>query len=165
MSTTSQVIIKQATEEDIPLLLSFIKALAEYERLSHEVVATKEMLHESFFGKNSVAETIFAYYQEKPAGFAVFFHNLSTFLGRSGIYLEDIYVYPQFRNKGIGQALLIYIAKQAKVRKCGRLEWTALNWNQPAIEFYKNLGATPMEEWTTFRLTGKALETLAKNEK
>ncbi|MBF0287911.1 MAG: GNAT family N-acetyltransferase [SAR324 cluster bacterium] len=165
MPTTSEVIIKKATENDISLVLSFIKALAEYEQLSHEVVATQETLHNSLFGKNAVAEAIFAYYQEQPAGFAVFFHNFSTFLGRPGIYLEDIYVYPEFRNKKIGRTLLAYMARRAKKRKCGRLEWTALNWNQSAIQFYKNLGATPMQEWTTFRLTGEDLEQLAHNQK
>ena len=153
--------IRIAKKEDVPLILSFIKELAEYEHLSHEVCATEQILTDSLFGRNSVTEVILAYYNNQPVGFALFFHNFSTFLGRKGIYLEDIYVKPEYRRKEIGKALLTYIAKIAKERNCGRLEWAVLNWNKPAIKFFKSLGAIPMNEWTTFRLTGESLTKLA----
>ncbi len=153
--------IRNAKKEDVPLILSFIKELAEYERLDQEVVATEEILTESLFGRDSVTEIVLAYYNNQPVGFALFFHNFSTFLGRKGIYLEDIYVKPEHRGKGIGKALLAYLAKIAKERNCGRLEWAVLNWNKPAIKFFKSLGTVPMDEWTTYRLTGKSLAKLA----
>jgi len=154
--------IEKAREEDLSLILSFIKELAEYERLAHEVVATEELLRESLFGERARAEVVIAYDGGQAVGFALFFHNFSTFVGRPGIYLEDLYVRPQARGRGIGRALLAYLARLAKERRCGRLEWAVLDWNEPAIRFYKNLGAVPMEEWTVFRATGAALDKLAE---
>ena len=153
--------IRKATRKDVPLILFFIKALSEYEKLAHEVVANEKVLRETLFGKRQYAEVIFAYYDNKPAGYALFFHNFSTFLGRPGIYLEDVFVIPEFRGKGIGKALLVELAKLAQERKCGRMEWAVLNWNEPAINFYKRLGAVPMSEWTVFRLAGEALQNLS----
>jgi GNAT superfamily N-acetyltransferase len=159
---TDSLRIEKARETDISLILSFIRELAEYERLSHEVVATEELLRESLFGESARAEVVIAYYDEQAVGFALFFHNFSTFVGRPGIYLEDLYVQPQARGLGIGRALLVYLARLAKERRCGRLEWAVLDWNEPAIRFYKNLGAVPMDEWTVFRTTGAALDKLAE---
>jgi GNAT superfamily N-acetyltransferase len=153
--------IRAATEDDVPLILSLIKELAEYERLSHEVVATEELLRDSLFGERPVAEVLIGHLGDEPVGFALFFHNFSTFLGRPGIYLEDLYVRPQYRGTGFGKALLARLAKLARERGCGRLEWWVLDWNEPAIRFYKSLGAVPMEDWTVYRLTGKALDELA----
>ena len=154
--------IEKAREADLSLILAFIKELAEYERLSHDVVATEELLRESLFGKGAKAEAIIAYDDERAVGFAIFFHNFSTFVGRPGIYLEDLYVQPHARGRGIGRSLLAYLARLAKERHCGRLEWAVLDWNEPAIKFYKNLGAVPMTEWTVFRATGEALDHLAE---
>jgi GNAT superfamily N-acetyltransferase len=156
-----EVEIRVATEDDVPLILSLIRELAEYERLSHEVVATEETLRDSLFGERRVAETLLAYLGDDPAGFALFFHNFSTFLGRPGIYLEDLYVRPEFRSAGVGRTLLVRIAGLAKERGCGRLEWAVLDWNEPAISFYKRIGASPVSGWTVYRLTGEALEELA----
>ena len=153
--------IRAATEDDVPLLLSLIEELADYERLSHEVVATEETLRHSLFGEQRVAEALLGYLGGDPAGFALFFHNFSTFLGKPGIYLEDLYVRPEFRGSGVGQALLVQIAKLAKERGCGRLEWSVLDWNEPAIGFYKRIGAAPVSGWTVYRMTGEALEELA----
>jgi GNAT superfamily N-acetyltransferase len=153
--------IRNATEEDVPLILSLIRELAEYERLSHEVVATEEALRDSLFGESRVAEVLLGYLREDPAGFALFFHTFSTFLGRPGIYLEDLYVRPEFRGAGIGRALLVHLARLAGERGCGRLEWSVLDWNEPAIGFYKSLGASPVSGWTLYRVTGEALEELA----
>ncbi len=153
--------IRAATEDDVPMILSLIKELAEYERLSHEVVATKEELCDSLFGERRVAEVLLGYLGDDPAGFALFFHNFSTFLGRPGIYLEDLYVRPEHRRSGVGRALLTHIAQLAKERNCGRLEWSVLDWNEPAIGFYKKLGAVPMSDWTAFRVTGESLDKLA----
>ena len=158
---TDKLEIKFATEQDVSLILSFIKELAEYEKLSHEVEATEEILKETLFGEKSHAEVIIAYTDDKPVAFALFFHNFSTFLGRPGIYLEDLFVKPEARNKGIGKKILQYLAQLAKLRNCGRLEWWVLDWNETAISFYKKLGAIPMDEWTVFRVTGKELEDLA----
>ena len=154
--------IKFATEEDIPLILQFIKELADYEKLLHEVVATESLLKENLFGKNKRAEVVFAYENEEPVGFALFFHNFSTFLGKPGIYLEDLYVRPAHRSKGIGQQLLAFLAHLAKERDCGRLEWCVLNWNQKAIDVYEQIGASAMDKWTTYRLTGEKLDELAR---
>ena len=143
------------------LVLAFIRDLAVYERLSDSVVVTEELLRESLFGARPVAEALLAWDGENPAGFAVFFHNYSTFLDRPGIYLEDVFVKPEFRGKGIGRALLAYIARLAMERGCQRLEWSVLNWNETAIQFYKSLGATPKDEWTVYRLGGDALHKLA----
>jgi GNAT superfamily N-acetyltransferase len=153
--------IKPASIDDVPLLLSLIKELAEYERLSSEVIATEDSLQKTLFTQNSHAEVVIGYLDNKPVSFALFFHNYSTFLGKSGLYLEDLYVKPECRNQGIGKKMLSYLAHLAKSRNCGRLEWSVLDWNAPAINFYQNLGAKPMDEWTVFRLTGDALDKLA----
>jgi|SRR5579885_1288726 GNAT superfamily N-acetyltransferase len=153
--------IKPATTEDVPLILDFIKELAEYEKLSHEVVATEETLRENLFGKKSYAEVILAYLDHQPVGFALFFHNFSTFLGKPGIYLEDLFVKSSARGLGVGQKMLAYLARLAIERNCGRLEWWVLDWNEPAINFYKRLGAKAMDEWTVYRVTGNALDELA----
>ena len=156
-----EVEIRLATEEDVPLILRFIKELAEYERLSHEVTATEEGLRKSLFGEFRMAEALLAYLGDEPAGFALFFHNFSTFLGKPGIYLEDLYVSPEYRSVGAGRKLLTHLAKLAEERGCGRLEWWVLDWNEPAIEFYKSVGARPMEDWTVYRVAGDELEKLA----
>ena len=153
--------IRSATEDDAPLILSLINELADYERLSHEVVATEADLRGHLFGERPVAEVLIGELDGKPAGFALFFHNFSTFLGRPGIYLEDLYVRPSFRGSGMGRAMLVRLAELAKERGCGRLEWSVLDWNEPSIGFYKSLGAVPMEDWTVYRVTGPALERLA----
>ena len=158
----SSLNIRKTTEQDIPIIFAFIQALAEYEKLSHEMIATEASLRETLFGENPVAEVVIADYDNKPAGFALFFHNYSTFLGRPGIYLEDLYVPEEMRGKGIGKVLLAHLAQLAVERKCGRLEWSVLDWNEPSIQFYKSLGAVPMDEWTTFRMTGDAISNLAK---
>ena len=154
--------IRAATEDDVPLILSFIGELAEYERLSHEVVATEEALRNSLFGERRVAEVVLGYLGDDPAGFALFFHNFSTFLGKPGIYLEDLYVRPEFRGGGVDRALLVRLARLATERGCGRLEWSVLDWNEPAIGFYRGIGASPVSGWTVYRLTGEALEELAE---
>jgi len=153
--------IRPASEDDVPIILSFIKELAEYERLSHEVIATEDTLRECLFGERRFAEVVIGYYGNDPVGFALFFYNFSTFLSKPGIYLEDLYVKPEFRRRGYGRALLLYLARLAKERGCGRFEWSALDWNEPAINFYKNLGAVPMDEWTVYRVTGETLSRLA----
>jgi GNAT superfamily N-acetyltransferase len=153
--------IRSATEEDAPLILSLIKELAEYERLSHEVVATEEALRDSLFGERKVVEVLLGYLGDDPAGFALFFHTFSTFLGKPGIYLEDLYVRPEYRGTGIGRALLIHLARLARERGCGRLEWSVLDWNESAIGFYRGLGASPVSGWTVYRVSGEALEGLA----
>lgn len=145
-----------ATRRDLPLILEFIRDLAEYEGLLDEVVATEEILDEWIFGKDK-AEVIFVMEDHVEVGFALFFHNFSTFLGRAGIYLEDLYVKPEYRKKGYGKALLEKLAQIAVERGCGRLEWWVLDWNTPSIEFYKSLGAEPMDDWTVFRITGDTL--------
>ncbi|MCB0518790.1 MAG: GNAT family N-acetyltransferase [Lewinellaceae bacterium] len=155
--------LRPAQKGDIPLILQFIKDLAEYERLSDIVVANEELLEESLFGDCRYAEVVLAYYDGQPAGFALFFHNYSTFLARPGIYLEDLFVKPEFRRKSIGKALLSHLAQIALDRKCGRLEWSVLDWNTPAIDFYKSIGAKAMDEWTVFRLTGESLNKLAES--
>lgn len=153
--------IRQAQKKDVPLLLDFIKQLADYENLSQAVVADEESLRRTLFGEIVFAEVILADYQNQSVGFALFFPNYSTFLGKPGIYLEDLFVVPAMRGKGIGRELLKYIARLTKERDCGRLEWSVLDWNNPAIEFYQTLGAVPMEQWTVFRLSDEALEQLA----
>lgn len=157
--------IVSATRTDVPLILSLIKELAEYERLAHEVVATEEVLKETLFGERRYAEVLIAYSGSEPAGYALFFHSFSTFLGRPGLYLEDIYVRPRFRGSGIGKKLLGRLARLALERKCGRMEWAVLNWNEPSIGFYKTLGARPMDEWTVYRLTDRQLEQLGADAK
>jgi GNAT superfamily N-acetyltransferase len=153
--------IQSATEKDIPLVLSFIRKLAEYEKLSHQVVATEELLRNYLFGSRPMAEVVIARWNAEPVGFALFFHNFSTFLARPGIYLEDLFVDPPYRGRGIGKALLIHLARIAKERGCGRFEWSVLDWNQPSIDFYKALGAVPLDDWTIFRVNGDALDRLA----
>lgn len=151
-----------ATRNDISLILYFIKELASYENMINEVVATEELLSEWIFDKQK-AEVIFALENDKEVGFALFFNNFSTFLGKSGIYLEDLFVLPEYRGKGYGKGLLKTLAKLAVERGCGRLEWWCLDWNTPSIEFYKSLGALPMNDWTTYRITGDTLFNLAKD--
>ncbi|MBH1990112.1 MAG: GNAT family N-acetyltransferase [Alphaproteobacteria bacterium] len=153
--------IKQATVKDTPVILSFIKELAEYEKLLHEVVATESILEQTLFGDNSTTEVVIGYLNQQPISFALYFHNFSTFLGRPGIYLEDLFVKPEARGKGIGQKMLSYLAHIAKERKCGRLEWWVLDWNETAIGFYKRIGAKAMDEWTVYRVTDQALDDLA----
>jgi GNAT superfamily N-acetyltransferase len=164
MAQDSNIRIKLATEKDIPILLAFIRGLAEYEQLLDEVIATEERLHQTLFGARRFAEAIIAYEADSPAGFALFFHNYSTFLAKPGIYLEDLFVQPTARGKGIGRKLLAYLARLAKERNCGRLEWAVLNWNERAIHFYKEMEARPMNEWIVFRLAGDSLEKLATEE-
>jgi GNAT superfamily N-acetyltransferase len=154
--------IRQATEADVPVILRFIRALAEYEKLSHKVVATEESLRRTLFGNPRFAEVILGYEDGEPVGFALFFHNYSTFLGRPGIYLEDLFVDPDRRGRGYGKALLAHLARLARDRDCGRVEWAVLDWNTPSIDFYKSLGAVPLDDWIIFRLTGEALERSAR---
>ena len=153
--------IRFATEKDTELILGFIKGLAEYEKMADEVVATPEILKEWIFEKKK-AEVIFAVENGKEVGFALFFHNFSTFLGRSGIYLEDLFVLPEYRGKGHGKALLKELAKITVERGCGRLEWCCLDWNKPSIDFYLSLGAKPLDNWTIYRMTGNELITFAE---
>lgn len=154
--------IRFATEQDAALILNFIKALAEYEKMSDQVVANEDLLREWIFEKKK-AEVLFAMENGKEVGFALFFHNFSTFLGRAGIYLEDLFVNPEYRGHGHGKALIRELARITIERGCGRLEWCCLDWNQPSIDFYLSIGAKPMEEWTIYRLTGEALTTFAEN--
>jgi GNAT superfamily N-acetyltransferase len=161
-SADSEIVIQWATKDDIALILKFIKKLAVYEKLSHEVIATEKKLAKSLFGDRRVAEVFIAYVHDKPVGFCLFFHNFSTFLGVPGIYIEDLYVDPESRGKGIGREMLKFVAKLAVERGCGRVEWSVLDWNEPAISFYKNLGAIPMDGWTTFRLSGESLLDVAE---
>jgi GNAT superfamily N-acetyltransferase len=163
INMNQNITIKCASVYDIPLILQFIKELAEYEQLFHEVVATEEQLQDTLFGKHSYAEVFLAYLNEKPVGFALFFHNYSTFLAKPGIYLEDLFVRPEARGQGIGKMMLSYIAQLARDRNCGRLEWRVLNWNEPAIHFYNSLGAEAMNEWTIYRLSNEALADLGKD--
>lgn len=158
MNTTFQ--IRKSVPEDIPLILQLIKEIAEYEKLSHEVIATKEILMESLFSEKKSAEVVIGEWDGKPVGYALFFHNFSTFLGKKGLYLEDLFVRPEYRGKGFGKKLLLHLVKLAKERNCGRMEWSVLNWNTPAIEFYKSLGAIPMEGWTVYRLDQSAIDNL-----
>lgn len=157
----SDFAIRYANEKDCALILEFIKGLADYEKMSDEVVATEQLLQEWIFEKKK-AEVIFACENGKEVGFALFFHNFSTFLGRAGIYLEDLFVMPEYRNRGYGKALLKKLASIAVERGCGRLEWSCLDWNKPSIDFYLSLGAVPMLDWTVYRVTGDTLKTLAK---
>ena len=156
------ITLRAARASDVPVILQFIQGLADYEKLSHACVATEAELTATLFGEHPFAEVLLAFWNEEPAGFALFFHNYSTFLAKPGIYLEDLFVDPAFRGKGMGKALLIALARLAVERGCGRLEWSVLDWNEPAIQFYKSLGAVPMDEWTGYRVTGDALTTLAR---
>jgi GNAT superfamily N-acetyltransferase len=155
--------IRPATETDAPVIVSFVKQLARYEKLSHEVVATEASIRASLFGTRRVAEVAIGYFNGKPVGFVLFFHNYSTFLGRPGLYIEDLFVDENYRRRGFGRALLLYVARLAQERQCGRLEWSVLDWNEPAIEFYKKLGAVAMSDWTIYRVTGDSLSRLANS--
>ena len=153
--------IRRAERADLPIVLSFIRQLAEYERLSDAVTATEELISENIFGPNAAAEVLLGFLQGDPVAFSVFFHNFSTFMGKRGLYLEDLFVVPEMRGRGFGKAMLRHLARLAVERDCGRFEWAVLDWNESAIGFYKDLGAAAMNEWTTFRITGKVLERLA----
>jgi len=157
---TMNATFRTANEQDTALLLTFIRALAEYEHMLDLVVATEESLHDWLFVKRT-AEAFFVLEDGKEVGFALYFHNFSTFLGKAGIYLEDLFVLPEYRGKGYGKAILIRLAQIARERGCGRLEWACLDWNQPSIDFYRSLGAQPLDEWTGYRLMGETLERLA----
>jgi GNAT superfamily N-acetyltransferase len=153
--------IRPARLEDVPMILQLIRDLATYERAPDEVAATERQLVDVLFGEKPTAEVLLAFEGESPVGFAVYFYNFSTWLGRPGLYLEDLFVKPEKRGKGYGRALLIELAKIARDRGCGRMEWAVLDWNEPAIKFYRSLGAKPMHEWTVFRLTGDEIRKLA----
>ena len=168
---SDSITIRSATESDIQTILGFIRALAKYERLEHECIATEEGLRKTLFGQRAYAEVVFACQNGGPSGppgtpvgFALFFHNYSTFLGKPGIYLEDLFVNPEARGRGIGKRLLQWLAKTTVERDCGRLEWSVLDWNEPSINFYKSLGAVLKSEWQIFRLTGPALSALGANQ-
>lgn len=163
MTTNNNFHIRDATVDDVSMILTFIKGLADFERLSDEVTATEEDLRESLFGANPGAEVAIGFAGDEPAGFAVFFHNYSTFLGKRGMYLEDIFVVPEHRSNGLGKLLLSHVASIAVERGCGRLEWSVLDWNENAARFYKGLGAEVMGDWRTFRMDGDALQKLASN--
>ena len=154
--------LRFARTADAALVLAFIRELADYEQLPHEVMADAETLAESLFGETPAAEVVIAEVEGMPAGFALFFHNYSTFLGRRGLYLEDLFVRPAYRGKGLGRVLMAFLAKLAVERDCGRFEWAVLDWNKPAIDFYRSLGARGMDEWTGQRVTGPALHALAE---
>jgi len=157
---TTALTIHPATADDIPLILDFIRGLAEYEKLSHLVNATHSDLREALFGAQPGAEVVLGFENGVPVAFAVYLYNFSTFLGRRGLWLEDIFVKPPYRRKGYGKAMLLHVAGIARDRGCGRFEWSALDWNTPAIDFYKSLGAVALDDWTIFRLTGEALAKL-----
>ena len=164
MNVQNNFEIRPARVEDVPLILELIRDLATYERAPKEVTATEEQLVAVLFGEKPVAEVLLAFKGKSPVGFAVFFHNFSTWLGRPGLYLEDLFVKPKNRGKGYGRALLVDLAKIARDRGCGRMEWAVLNWNEPAIKFYRALGAKPLDEWTVFRLTRDGIAELATSE-
>ena len=161
MNTPENFQIRRACVKDVPIILELIRDLATYERAPDEVTATEEQLVDVLFGERPAAEVLLAFEGKSPVGFAVFFHNFSTWLGRPGLYLEDLFVKPEKRGKGYGRALLVELAKIARDRGCGRMEWAVLDWNEPAIKFYRALGAKPMDEWTVFRLTRDGIERLA----
>lgn len=164
-SSSSQLHLREATEDDIPLLLNLVRQLAAYEKLADEVVATEASLREALFHGRRVAEAVIGECAGQPVGFALFFHTFSTFLGRPGLYLEDLFVLPEHRGQGHGRALLTHLAKIAHARGCGRFEWSVLDWNEDAIGFYRRVGAVPMSDWTVFRLSGEALTQLATSNK
>ena len=157
----SSIRIVPAQASDVPVILGMIKSLAEYEQLTHEVVATEDDLRQSLFGPHPAGEVVLAYAGESPIGFALFFHNFSTFLGRHGLYLEDLFVVPEWRGKGVGKQLLAHVAAIAESRNCGRLEWAVLDWNESAIAFYRRMGAHVLDEWRLCRLTGHELRVAA----
>lgn len=158
----SDFVIRPAEPADLPVILQLIRDLATYERAPDEVKATEKQLRSVLFDKKPAAEVLLAFSGESPVGFAVFFHNFSTWLGRPGLYLEDLFVRPEERGKGYGRALLVRLAQIAQQRDCGRMEWAVLTWNEPAIEFYKKLGASSLDDWKIFRLTGQGIADLAK---
>ena len=153
--------LRLARADDCGLILALIRELAEYEKLAHEVIASEEILRESLFGERPAAEVIIGEHSGEAVAYALFFHNFSTFTGRPGIYLEDIYVKPEMRGRGYGKCLLTYVARLAVERKCSRMEWSVLDWNEPSINFYRSLGATPMDGWTVQRLAGETLAAVA----
>jgi GNAT superfamily N-acetyltransferase len=155
-------VIRSATEQDVPVILDLIKQLAEYERLADKVTATEQRIRDTLFGGRPAAEVLLASHQGEIVGLAIFFTNYSTFLAKPGLYLEDLFVKPHARGKGIGKALLARLAQLAQERDCGRVEWSVLNWNEPSIRFYESLGAVPLNAWTTYRLTGEPLANLAQ---
>jgi GNAT superfamily N-acetyltransferase len=159
--TSDTFTIRPATVDDVPIILELIRALATYERAPNDVTATEKGLVEVLFCKKPTAEVLLAFEKDRAVGFGVFFHNFSTWLGRLGLYLEDLFVRPEDRGKGYGRALLVHLAKIAQERGCGRMEWAVLDWNEPAINFYRKLGAKPMDEWTVFRLTRDGIARLA----
>jgi GNAT superfamily N-acetyltransferase len=159
---SASLTVRPAAEHEVPEVLRFIRELAVYERLEHEVVATEAALRAALFGPRPYAEVAFACLDGTPVGFALFFHNFSTFVGKPGIYLEDLFVRPEARGRGVGRSLLAWLARTALERGCGRLEWAVLDWNEPAIGFYRSLGATSQDEWTTMRVSGAALERLSR---
>lgn len=158
----TEIRIEAVREQDVPLLLRLIKALADYERLSGEVVATEALIRDALFGRTPSAEAAIAYAGADAVGFAVWFYNFSTFVGRPGLYLEDLFVLQEWRGRGIGRALMGHVARLAVARGCGRMEWAVLDWNEPAIRFYRRLGAQAMDGWTVYRLTGDALTRVAQ---
>ncbi|HEX5793242.1 MAG TPA: GNAT family N-acetyltransferase [Rheinheimera sp.] len=160
---SQEITLRLAQKQDVPTILAFIQGLAEYEKLADQVVATEETLRQTLFGDKPYAEVIIAEYQQQAAGFALFFHNYSTFLAKPGIYLEDLFVLPQYRGRGLGKVLLSYLAKLAVERDCGRLEWSVLDWNQPAIDFYQAQGASMLHDWRINRVTGDKLKALAQS--
>jgi GNAT superfamily N-acetyltransferase len=158
------IILRPATRADIPQILDFIRGLAEYEKLAHEAVATPALLETHLFGERPAAEVVIADVDGVPAGFALFFHSFSTFLGQPGLYLEDLFVLPSHRGLGIGRRLMVHLAQLAVARGCGRFEWSVLDWNEPAIRLYRSLGAVGLDEWTVQRVTGEALQALARSD-
>jgi GNAT superfamily N-acetyltransferase len=159
---TTAFAIRSATEADIPVVLDFIRRLADYEKLAHMVVAGEDLLREELFGPRSHVEVLLGFESEQAVGFAVYFHNFSTFLGRKGIWLEDLFVLPEARGRGYGKRMLLELGRIAHQRGCGRFEWAVLDWNRPSIDFYRSLGALPLDDWTIFRVTGDALKNLAR---
>jgi GNAT superfamily N-acetyltransferase len=153
--------IEAAVEKDIPLLLAFVRELAEFEKRAHEVVATEALLRENFFGPKKCADGVIGYLNDTPVATGIYFYTFSTFLGRPSLYVEDVYVRPEFRSRGFGKQIFIHLAQVAAERGCGRMEWSVLDWNQKAIDFYERLGAQPINEWKKYRLTGPALSHLA----
>ncbi|GAB4132313.1 MAG: GNAT family N-acetyltransferase [Ignavibacteriales bacterium] len=158
-----KLVIRKAKNEDVGTILHFIQSLAEYEKLTHEVTATEEILLKTLFSESSNAYALLGYYNEKPVCFAIYFYNFSTFKGKPGLYLEDVFVLPEMRGKGFGKQMLIELAKIADENNCGRFEWSVLDWNEPAINFYKKLGAKPMDEWTVFRLDEEGIKNLSES--
>jgi GNAT superfamily N-acetyltransferase len=165
MTSAAALVIAPATPADVPLILALINELAEYEKLRHESVATEAAIHQALFGVKPRAETVIARLDGEPAGFALFFHNFSTFMGKPGLYLEDLFVRPAYRGRAIGKALLKYLAALALERDCGRFQWQVLDWNRPSRDFYESLGAQPDPTWVNYRLSGEALQRLAGNGK